>query len=76
MQIRATILFFDRVFGMALAQDTMQSNIPEKVAKLATKRHKVRAVRHWALSDALRKEIFALGYLIEDSEQSYEIKLM
>lgn len=41
--------------------------IPAKISKLAEKRDKFRASQQFVQSDALRKEIDALGYIVEDT---------
>ncbi|MGN1372641.1 MAG: cysteine--tRNA ligase [Candidatus Coproplasma sp.] len=50
-----------------------KQEIPAEVAELAAKRWQAKKDRNWAEADSLRAEIDALGYLIKDSKEGYEI---
>ncbi len=65
----ATILDFDRVFGLRLtgAVKTKSSDLPPAVKELAQKRQAARQAKDWAESDRLRAEIEKLGYRVEDT---------
>ncbi|MEK7167814.1 MAG: DALR domain-containing protein, partial [Patescibacteria group bacterium] len=69
----ATILDFDRIFGLDLGK-IEKMKISEEVKSLAEKRLKARQEKDWEESDSLRKEIEDLGFLIEDSKEGYELK--
>ncbi len=47
--------------------------IPSEVIDLANQRVQARTNKDWALSDKLRDEISALGYLIKDSKDGYSL---
>jgi len=62
-----TIMDFDRVLGLDL--DRQKDKIlPKEIVELIEKRKIAKAERNWADSDALRDEIQAAGYLVEDTK--------
>ena len=48
--------------------------IPEAVKELAEKRFAAKKEKNWAVADALRAEIAALGYVVKDSKDGYTIE--
>lgn len=68
----ATLLDFDRVFGLGLAYQEKEV-IPENIQILAHNREEARKSKDWAKSDALRAEINSFGYDISDTEKGHEI---
>ena len=65
----ATILDFDKVFGLNLNKiENKKINIPDKIQKLIEQRKKARENKNFRLADELRDEIEKKGFLIEDSE--------
>ncbi len=48
--------------------------VPDDVKKLMDARAKARQNKEWAKSDEIRDEIFALGYLVEDTRDGQKIK--
>lgn len=86
--IRATILDADRVFGLGLAEaderarsmaaaafgaETSEHALPEEVRGLVERRAAARAEQKWDEADALRQEIEALGYTLEDSVEGLKV---
>ncbi|MCH5163501.1 MAG: cysteine--tRNA ligase [Clostridiales bacterium] len=75
-QIYELVQKFDTVFGLRL--DTLPQEekieVPDEVAELADKRLEARKNKDWALSDALRDQIAALGYTVVDKKDGYDIK--
>jgi cysteinyl-tRNA synthetase len=72
---RATLLAFDRVFGLALATWVpKQEAIPADVAALAAERAAARAAKNWAEADRLRGLLQAAGWDMEDSAGGYALK--
>lgn len=61
-------LDFDKVLGLKL-QDIGQVVIPAAVEKLTQEREVARQAKNWAVCDALRKEIQALGFDVRDTAQ-------
>ncbi|MDQ6916853.1 MAG: cysteine--tRNA ligase [Pseudomonadota bacterium] len=72
---RATLLEFDRVFGLGLAAWAPNAEaVPEPVAALASARAAARLARQWAEADRLRAEILAAGWEMEDRADGYSLK--
>ncbi|MEI6238108.1 MAG: cysteine--tRNA ligase [bacterium] len=71
----ATILDFDRVFGLNLANSlkTETISIPENVQKLAEDRHTARIAKDWKKSDELRAEIEKNGFSVIDTNEGYSL---
>lgn len=70
----ATILDFDKVFGLKLAEVMVFAEVPKEVVKLAEKREAMRKENKWAEADIVREQIKNLGYEIEDAEKGYVLK--
>jgi cysteinyl-tRNA synthetase len=72
---KATLLDFDRVFGLGLGLWSPKSEwIPESIAALAAARAAARASRQWGEADRLRAEIQAAGWEMEDRADGYSLK--
>ncbi len=70
---RATILDFDQVFGLSLAQadkllpkDLNLQDLPAAIQTLVISRQEARGAKDWEEADRLRQEIKKRGYIIED----------
>jgi cysteinyl-tRNA synthetase len=72
---RATLLAFDRIFGLRLA-DWMpkQETVPEVIAALAEARLAARRAKDWAEADRLRAELRNAGWEMEDRVDGYALK--
>ncbi|AWV05250.1 cysteine--tRNA ligase [Burkholderia sp. JP2-270] len=73
---KATLAAVDAVLGLCLAQWSPDDDkaIPEPIRKLLHERTASRASRDWGRSDALRAEIEALGYAVEDCGMGTRIR--
>ena len=72
---KATLIAFDRVFGLALAEwQPKQEVIPETVNALAAARAAARQAKQWAEADRLRAELHAAGWEVEDRPDGYTLK--
>ena len=78
---RATLLDFDRVFGLGLSaieklDDSPASieSLPPEIFALSEARDEARIAKDWKKSDALRKEIESRGYDIKDTEEGSILK--
>jgi cysteinyl-tRNA synthetase len=72
---KATLLEFDRVFGLGLSLWAPKAeSIPESIAALAAARAAARESRQWAEADRLRAEIQAAGWEMEDRADGYALK--
>ncbi len=70
----ATILDFDKVLGLRLAEILVKQETPDMVLELVEKREKMRREKKWKESDELREQIRGLGYEIEDSGDEYILR--
>lgn len=68
----------DMLFGLELLNykkvEEVKDEIPINIIYLAEQRLNSRNEKDWSMSDLLRKDIEAKGYLIEDTKDSYKIK--
>ncbi|MBU0723256.1 cysteine--tRNA ligase [Patescibacteria group bacterium] len=64
----ATILDFDKVFGLKLSELQIPTKIPCEVADLIKKREIARETKNWIEADNLRKKITEAGYEIKDTK--------
>jgi cysteinyl-tRNA synthetase len=69
----AAVLDFDRVLGLGLASLDQDDALPEALRKLVDQRQAARAARNWALSDQLRDEIQAMGYVVQDGRDGMKV---
>ena len=73
---RATILDFDRVFGLGLDKAPQVKDdepIPAEIQALADAREAARKAKDWKKADALRAEIDARGYEVDDTPEGPRI---
>lgn len=72
---RATLLDFDRVFGLKLDTIPEQTSeeIPQEIVALCEAREEARKNKDWDKADALRKEIENRGYIVKDGISGAEI---
>ncbi len=72
---RATLLLFDRVFGLELAAwEPKVEAVPDAVRALADARSAARKAKNWAEADRLRGELAGNGWEMEDRADSYVLK--
>jgi cysteinyl-tRNA synthetase len=72
---KATLLRFDEVFGLRLAQwAPREAVVPEEVAQLVKQRDAARSEKRWKDADRLRDDLYALGFEIEDTPRGTHIK--
>ena len=71
----ATLLEFDKVFGLQLVDYIAQTlNVPKEVEELLDERTKAREGKDWDGADVIREKILALGYVVEDSADGQTVK--
>lgn len=84
---RATILDFDKVLGLKLADLDQtaaemrsavvpQNRWPKEIAALVAEREKARATKDWKRADELRAEISKKGYVLKDTPQGPELSVV
>ena len=72
---RATLLAFDRVFGLGLASWAPKIEVvPDDVRALADARAAARGAKDWAEADRLRGLLAAAGWEMEDRADGYALK--
>ncbi len=73
---KATLIDFDRVFGLKLdsVPALKEEAIPEEVTALAEAREEARKAKDWKKADALRIEIESRGFEVLDSSGGFKVK--
>ena len=72
---RATLLKFDRIFGLGLAEWVpRQETAPDAVTALAEARLAARRAKNWPEADRLRTLLHAAGWEMEDAPNGYALK--
>jgi len=69
----ATVFDFDRVLGLDLQQLGKDESLPAEIRDLIEARQKARADKNWEVSDRLRDEIQALGYVVQDAKDGMKV---
>lgn len=70
---KATLIYFDEIFGLGL-KEAKAEKIPEEITALAEKREKAREGKDWETADKARVEIESRGYEIKDTESGFRLK--
>jgi cysteinyl-tRNA synthetase len=72
---KATLLQFDHVLGLRLAAwQPVEEVVPEAIWALVQQRQYARAEKRWQDADALREQVKAAGYDIDDTSQGPRIR--
>jgi cysteinyl-tRNA synthetase len=72
---KATILVFDTVLGLGFGEwQPTEEEIPGNILALLVERQTARKEKRWQDADALRDQIAASGYEIEDTPQGPRVK--
>lgn len=72
---KATLLLFDRVLGLHLADwKPVEELIPDEVKNLLQQRQQARLEKRWKDADLLRDQITSTGFDIEDTPQGPRLK--
>ncbi len=71
----ATILNFDQVLGLGLAESSKTKEIPAEVTTLLVARESARQTENWPEADKLRQEIEKLGYDVKDTTEGAKLIL-
>jgi cysteinyl-tRNA synthetase len=62
-----------RGVNSVLALDPEEEKIPVEVGGLVERRANARAAKDWKLSDALRDEILAMGWMVKDTKDGQKL---
>jgi len=70
---------FDTVLGLDLVHSQeylakVTDDIDDEIRELVQKRDQARAEKNWALSDEIREELQAKGYLVKDTKDGTKIE--
>jgi cysteinyl-tRNA synthetase len=72
---KATLVRFDHVFGLRLAEwQPVEAVVPEAIWVLVQQRQQARTEQRWQDADALREQVKAAGYDIDDTPQGPRIR--
>lgn len=72
---KATLLKCDEVLGLRLAEwEPLKEEVPPDILALAQQRQEARAARRWQEADALREQIRAAGYEVEDTPEGPRVR--
>jgi cysteinyl-tRNA synthetase len=72
---KATLLLFDRVLGLRLADwKPIEEVIPDEINNLLQQRQQARLEKRWKDADILRDQITSAGFDIEDTPQGPRLK--
>jgi cysteinyl-tRNA synthetase len=72
---KATLLHLDGVLGLGLAEwQPAATIVPDEILALAQQRQQARAEKRWKDADALRDQIKAAGYELEDTPQGPRVR--
>ena len=75
-EARAALATLTDLAGILGLLSKQADSIPAEVQALADARQAARKNRDWALSDKLRDEIKALGYLVEDTKEGQKVRAL
>jgi len=76
--VYAEILKMDEIFGLGLneikdVKSILKIDVPQDVLDLATLRWQLKIAKKFVEADALRKQIFEMGYELIDTKDCYEV---
>lgn len=72
---KATILLFDHVLGLRLADwRPVEEIVPEEILNLVEQRTLARQEKRWADADRIRQQLLEAGFEIEDTPQGPRVK--
>jgi cysteinyl-tRNA synthetase len=60
--------------ALGLVLPSLVVDVPDDVRKLAEKRWSSREAKDWAAADAMRDELRAMGWVVKDSRDGYELE--
>ena len=70
----ALLLEFDQIYGLDLDQVPQEYQLPEPVASTVGERGSLRQQANYTAADALRSDIMAQGYLLEDTVEAPRVR--
>lgn len=70
---RATIVFFDTLYGLSLEKELPVATIPKEITDILEERKKAREEKDWEKSDILRNQIEKIGYELLDGKEDTKV---
>jgi cysteinyl-tRNA synthetase len=68
-----TIIDFDRILGLDLDKVDKTDILPLDIQKMVENRKKARVEKNWEMSDRLRDDIQARGYVVQDTKDGMKV---
>lgn len=68
-----TIIDFDRILGLDLDKVDKTDILPLEIQQMVENRKKARVEKNWEMSDRLRNDIQARGYVVQDTKDGMKI---
>ncbi len=68
-----TIIDFDRILGLDLDKVDKTDILPLEIQQMVENRKKARVEKNWEMSDRLRDEIQARGYVVQDTKDGMKV---
>ena len=75
-KLRAQFRNFDEVLGFFRVDEAVEAAIPPAIAALAEQRLAAKKARNFAEADALREQLKAAGWLVEDIPGGFRLKML
>ena len=69
----ATIADFDRILGLDLDKVDKTDTLPPDIQQMVDNRIKARVEKNWDMSDRLRDDIQARGYVVQDTKDGMKV---
>ena len=74
--LAAALADFDRLLvalGLVLPDEPAVAEVPDEIRAFAEERWAARSARDWARADAMRAELLAMGWVVKDGKEGYEL---
>ncbi len=68
-----TIIDFDRILGLDLDKVDKTDILPIEIQQMVENRKKARVEKNWEMSDQLRDDIQARGYVVQDAKDGMKV---
>jgi cysteinyl-tRNA synthetase len=68
-----TIIDFDRILGLDLEKVDKTDILPLEIQQMVENRKKARVEKNWEISDRLRDDIQARGYVVQDTKDGMKV---
>jgi len=69
------LLEFDKILGLDLVREVTKEKLPQEIGELIKKREEARKNKDWKAADKIRKQLKAMGIIIEDTPQGVKWRI-